>query len=134
MQKAKIKSIEQIKKTITKEDIDAAKRNIAIEKLLYFISDLFSITELENKIVTDIIMNKNTFNEIQNVRDFNPTTKKSYVKRGYMGMIWSANIWIENSLKDNDLQIYSNNDEIDIDFPSVVKSKKILKLDVDISV
>lgn len=103
---------------ITEEEIQAriredARAKIHRSKSRAIYAKLFSEIEKYDVSVDELYINEVTYRNFRGWTrcDFNPETKRKYLKVGYLGEIWNANVIIDKTLPDNVIKVESTSDK-----------------------
>lgn len=117
----------------TDEEVNKYLRDFAIKNLMYFkvqeiLIEAFKEIESQNKKVTGVVMNAYFFSHLRKFPSdiFEPMTDYSLLKKGWMGTLWGATVWVTRLIPDNEIKVYSENDEsLKKDFPEIAELLKV---------
>jgi hypothetical protein len=117
--------------TIFLKDDQITSKQYARLKFIEPLAENFAKIEISETRVTDVVMNEKSFSEFEFVGTFSIdyVAKKANKDRGHVAYLWGAAVWVENTVKDNEIKIYGEGDPDFVkDFPNVSESRTILGL------
>jgi len=102
---------------------DGNKATYLKNETLLEVLDIFASIEIGNAVLERIECNADTFKFFRNLGSQlveQPLLRDC--RRGLVGRIWTAEIWMNNALKDGQLKLYFNNMEIPSESPKAKES------------
>jgi hypothetical protein len=134
---SEMKSFETLKREVADKEIkqwqqEEAKTNIARKKFRNQLIDLFEKVERRNTSVSDVVTNAaflaDMRKHLSSSGDFETESVAKYLKLGFFGCLWKANVWVVSPERYPSVKIYSEKDgeQLKQDFPEIFKAKKKL--------
>lgn len=132
-----LKNLDTLEQEITPEEIQVflekdARRRLALEKYLSKLADAFAEIEAKEVRVSDVVMSAKTYAVFRKGAHeyLDVETKIVYIKKGCMGNVWGAFVWVVRDLAYQEVRVYGENDpNFEKDFPQFAKAHKELKHD-----
>lgn len=122
-----------LRNKVSEKDIQDFLKEFAAEKIISrtissHLATAFALIESKEQRVADVIMDANEFCKIRRFSKsdvFDSSCKASELKRGLMGWLWGARVWVQNDAKG--IVCYPEK-TIEKKYPFIAESKKILKI------
>jgi ribosome-binding factor A len=111
-----------------------ANRGIALEGalttekyLLVRLAKVFQSVEIQDFRVEKITVSTTTHNCLRMSRDFDPNNQLIDLKRGFLGFLWGAKVWVSKDLGPNEIVVEPDFSGVPQDVPAVVERAEALR-------